>query len=88
MKSLRRGSIAGNMNLKGKKQLDLCCGCCTVTNFKEKCLAKEHNKEIKEVLTGETKQKELADDHIYWDMTEDGLRNYDWYLQGKSDEKI
>lgn len=83
MKSLHRGSIAGNANLKGKKQIDLGCGCCTVTNFKEECLAKEHNKEIKEILTGESKQKQLSDDYIYWKMTEEGHQNYDWYLHNK-----
>lgn len=46
MKSLHRGSIAGNAKLKGKKTLNLSCGCCTVENFKEECRNKEALLEI------------------------------------------
>ena len=48
MKSLNRGNIAGNSKLRGKKTVQLCCGCCDLINFTESERIKEVNKEILE----------------------------------------
>lgn len=45
-----------NFNLKGKKSLDLDCGCCVIYNLKDKFSKIEMLKEIKEV------EVELDDD--------------------------
>jgi hypothetical protein len=36
----------GDINLKGRKSKRLRCGCCTAYNFKEKCLKKQHKKDM------------------------------------------
>jgi hypothetical protein len=38
----------GSVNLKGKKEKRLRCGCCTAQDFREDELKKEHLKEIKD----------------------------------------
>lgn len=39
---------AGKANLKGKKTLQMRCGCCVAINFKEDELKKIHSKEMRE----------------------------------------
>lgn len=81
MKSLHRGAIAGNAKLNGKKSKMLSCGCCTVENFKQECLIKEHNQEIYNALRGHNPDHR---DHVYWDMTEEGHENYTYYLEWRN----
>lgn len=47
VKSLKR---AGNFNLRGKKTHRARCKCCTVEDFRDRELKREHEKEMKDTL--------------------------------------
>jgi hypothetical protein len=42
---------AGNVNMKGKKRKVMNCRCCVCMDFRDRELAKEHKKEIKEYIS-------------------------------------
>jgi hypothetical protein len=44
------GSFFNHFNLKGKKTKRLCCGCCTMFNFKDHHREKEAQKYIAEEI--------------------------------------
>lgn len=50
MKSVSAVNL-GSVNLKGKKEKRLRCGCCTAQDFRENELEKVHNKEIEKYST-------------------------------------
>lgn len=47
-KSLNIGNTAGQINLRGKLEKALRCGCCTMFDLRPKYRDIEHSKEIKE----------------------------------------
>lgn len=47
MKSIHRGSIGGNVKLRGKLGKTLSCGCCDVWNFKSEYFKKLDELEIR-----------------------------------------
>lgn len=52
MKSLHRGGIAGNLNLKGKKSRVLSCQCCIVQDFREQVEQRRIRKELDQPIYG------------------------------------
>lgn len=54
VKSLRLENVAGQVNLRGKRERLMNCGCCVVSvEPKERELAKEAEREIAEAKNGE-----------------------------------